>query len=48
MKIMYSERQSKQKENDKFISDKLGNENFFQKFLTWIWWNCKWSYNKFF
>ncbi len=31
-----SERQSRQKENDKFISDKLGNENFFKKFLTWM------------
>ncbi len=31
-----SERQSRQKENDKFISDKLGNENFLKKFLTWM------------
>ena len=30
------ERQSKQKENDKLISDKLGNENIFKQFLTWI------------
>ncbi len=31
-----SERQSKQNENDKLISDKLGNENFLKKFLIWI------------
>ena len=30
------ERYSKQKENDKLISDKLGNENLFKKFLIWI------------
>ena len=30
------ERYSKQKENDKYISDKLGNENLFKKFLIWI------------
>ncbi len=30
------ERYSKQKENDKLISDKLGNENFLKKFLIWI------------
>jgi len=29
-------RQMKQKENDEFISKKLGNENFLKKFLTWI------------
>ncbi len=29
-------RQNKQIENDKFISDQLGNENFLKKFLTWI------------
>ncbi|MDC3028370.1 MFS transporter [Candidatus Pelagibacter sp.] len=31
-----SHRQNKQKENDKFISNKLGKENIFNKFLTWI------------
>ena len=29
-------RQNKQIENDKFISDQIGNENFLKKFLTWI------------
>ena len=31
-----NERQTKQKENDKLISDQLGNKNFFQQFLIWI------------
>ena len=31
-----SDRQNKQKENDKLISDQLGNENILKKFLTWI------------
>ena len=31
-----NERQSQQKENDKIISNQLGNENFLSKFLTWI------------
>lgn len=31
-----NERQTKQKENDKLISDQLGNKNFFSQFLTWI------------
>ena len=31
-----NERQSQQKENDKIISNQLGNENFSSKFLTWI------------
>ena len=30
------DRQNKQKENDKFISDRLGKENLFKQFLTWI------------
>ena len=30
------ERQNKQKENDKLISDKFRNENLFTKLLTWI------------
>ncbi len=30
------ERQNKQKENDKLISDKFKNENLFTKLLTWI------------
>ena len=30
------DRQNKQKENDKFISGRLGKENLFKKFLTWI------------
>jgi len=29
-------KQNKQNENDKFIADKLGNENFLKIFLTWI------------
>ena len=31
-----NERQTKQKENDKLISDQLGNKNFFSQFLIWI------------
>ena len=31
-----NERLSQQKENDKIISNQLGNENFLSKFLTWI------------
>ena len=31
-----SERYNKQKENDKLISDKFKNQNFFTKFITWI------------
>ena len=31
-----SDRQNNQKENDKLISDQLGNENILKKFLTWI------------
>ena len=31
-----NERQTKQKENDKLISDQLGNKNFFPQFLIWI------------
>ncbi len=31
-----NERQIRQKENDKLISDKLGKQNLFKKFLTWI------------
>ena len=31
-----NERLSEQKENDKIISNQLGNENFLSKFLTWI------------
>ena len=34
--IDVTNRQSKQKENDKFFSDQLGNENLLKKFLTWI------------
>ena len=30
------ERRIKQKENDKLISNKIGDENFLTKFLTWI------------
>ena len=30
------DRQNKQKENDKFISDHLGKENLFKQFLIWI------------
>ena len=30
------ERQSKQKENDKLISNQFGKENLFNQFLTWI------------
>ena len=29
-------RKNKQKENDKFISEQLGNKNFLNQFLTWI------------
>ena len=31
-----SDRQNNQKENDKLISDQIGNENLLKKFLTWI------------
>ena len=31
-----NERQNKQKENDKLISNQLGNENLFSQFLIWI------------
>ena len=31
-----NERQTKQKENDKLISDRFGNKNFFSQFLIWI------------
>ena len=31
-----NERQTKQKENDELISDRLGNKNFFPQFLIWI------------
>ena len=31
-----NERQTKQKENDKLISDQFRNKNFFSQFLTWI------------
>ena len=30
------EKYSEQKENDKFISEKLGNNNIFTQFLTWV------------
>ena len=30
------ERQSKQKDNDKLISNKFGKDNLFKQFLTWI------------
>ncbi len=31
-----SDRQDKQKETDKFISDRLGKENLFKQLITWI------------
>ena len=34
-----NERQTKQKENDKLISNQLGNRKFFLKIFDMDWWN---------